>query len=533
MQTELKYNNTTMVKCELDKKGNLFLSNLFNMKCCPTPMGLNSIFSIKSSSLMPTERSKLKTTRENKQDQLLLTSVASSLEMQSLWSICNKTGIVSRKDTLINKSKEKIRIFKMLASFAFAPGNYEVYSESSTWCRENQGKWQNLQHGTFVLKNEGGRTTQGGTPYICLREKTSGTGVIFHIIPRGNWIIKAITHTNDTAPYFALEIGLSDEFLDMNIAPGTSIELPEILIQALPENGIEFATSALHQYVLENLLQAKHTKNKNICAPTVVYNTWYDCFDKLEFARLRSQVLAAKQAGCEVFVVDAGWYGANGSSWDTQTGDWRENMNRAFKGKMFEFSNMVREAGLGFGLWMEPERLCKDVPVMKAHPEWFLPGDGECYYPDLTFSEVYDYIFSEMSRLIETYQLVWIKVDFNFRLGIDQSGTEFADYYTKWYQLLDELKEKYPYMFFEGCSSGAMRLDLNTLSHFDAHFLSDNVNPWDVLRISQSALLRLPPGKISRWLVLRNIGEGIPLYGTEITFENRLITPAGKRCHLE
>ncbi|MCK4981600.1 MAG: alpha-galactosidase, partial [Victivallaceae bacterium] len=528
MQTELKYNNTTVVKCELDKKGNLFLSNLFNIKCCPMPMGFNSIFSIKSSSSMPIEESKLKTSKENKQNQLMFSSVASLLEIQSLWSSCNKTGIVSRKDTLVNKSKEQIKISRALASFAFAPGNYEVYSESSIWCRENQGKWRNLQHGAFILKNEGGRTTQGGTPYICLREKTSGAGVIFHIIPRGNWVIKVTTHTNGPElPYLVLEIGLSDEFLDMNIAPSTSIELPEILIQALPENGIEFAAPALHQYVLENLLQVKHKKIKSTCPCPVVYNTWFDCFHKLEITRLRSQLAVAKQVGCEVFVVDAGWYGANGGSWFNQTGDWRENLNKAFKGKMFEFSQEVRKAGLGFGLWMEPERLCKDVPIMKTHPEWFLSGDGECFYPNLTLAEVYDYTFSEMSRLIATYQLVWMKIDFNFKLGIDPSGAEFADYYTKWYHLLDELKERYPNVFFEGCTSGGMRLDLNTLSHFDTHFLSDNVNPWDVLRISQSALLRFPPGKIIRWAVLRNIGARAPVYGAEITFEDRLITPAG------
>jgi alpha-galactosidase len=176
---------------------------------------------------------------------------------------------------------------------------------------------------------------------------------------------------------------------------------------------------------------------------------------------------------------------------------------------------------------MEPERLCKNIPIMKTHQEWFLPGDRGCFYPNLTLSEAYNYTFLEMSRLIETYQLVWMKVDFNFRFGIDSSGAEFADYYTKWYQLLDELNEKYPHVFFEGCASGAMRLDLNTLSHFDGHFLSDNVNPWDMLRISQSALLRLPPGKITKWAVIRNSGKSAPIYGSKITFENRLITPAG------
>ena len=57
-----------------------------------------------------------------------------------------------------------------------------------------------------------------------------------------------------------------------------------------------------------------------------------------------------------------------------------------------------------------------------------------------------------------------------------------------------------------------MRFDLNTLTHFDAHFLTDTVHPVDVLRIWQGALLRLPPGGIIKWAVLRSVGRTMPTY---------------------
>ncbi len=70
----------------------------------------------------------------------------------------------------------------------------------------------------------------------------------------------------------------------------------------------------------------------------------------------------------------------------------------------------------------------------------------------------------------------------------------------------------YPGTVFEGCASGGMRFDLNTLAHFDAHFLTDTVHPVDVLRIWQGALLRLPPGGIIKWAVLRSVGRTMPTY---------------------
>ena len=57
-----------------------------------------------------------------------------------------------------------------------------------------------------------------------------------------------------------------------------------------------------------------------------------------------------------------------------------------------------------------------------------------------------------------------------------------------------------------------MRLELNMLAHFDAHFLSDTVNPVDTLRILQGTLLRLPPGRLAHWTVLRSAGSRIPWY---------------------
>jgi alpha-galactosidase len=119
-----------------------------------------------------------------------------------------------------------------------------------------------------------------------------------------------------------------------------------------------------------------------------------------------------------------------------------------------------------------------------------------------------------MSRLIREYKLAWMKVDFNFELG--QDAAALSGYYERWYALLDELRAAHPGLFLEGCASGGMRFDLNTLKHFDGHFLSDTVNPYDVLRIAQGALLRLPPGRLGKWTVLRSIGQSLARYGLPI-----------------
>jgi len=435
-------------------------------------------------------------------------AVGNGLLWRSRWQIQTEAGIWSRHDSLENTSDSFIEIRRCLARIPFAPGQYEIYTQSSNWARENQGHWSEFFGGRLSLRSHSGRTTQIANPYLFIRESGADHGIAFHILPRGNWSIhvdRTSTTRDELSPFNVIELGLSDNTLQMKLSPGDELELPEILIQAIPSNQPEAGSAMLHGYILAKYFAKPKT------AP-VVYNTWFDAFDSLDVNRLRTQLKLAKEIGCEVFTIDAGWYGRGEGNWHSQVGDWREKLDGAFHGRMAEFAEEVRETELGFGLWVEPERNGPQSPIVQTHPEWFLPGLGGFYYPNLSRPATYENIFTELSHLVEAYQLTWMKVDFNFELGY--SADELSIYFDRWYKLMDELRAKYPGTFFEGCASGGMRLDLNTLSHFDGHFLSDTVNPVDVLRISQAAMLRLPPGHITKWAVMR-------------AYHNQVLTPSG------
>ncbi len=446
-----------------------------------------------------------------------------ALRLETTWAFCPKTGVVSRKDRLLNVGSAPVTIFRIQSRFAFPSGRYEVYAQQSRWCNENQGKWLALHAGSLRFGCVQGRTTQGGTPYMCLREIDADRGVAFHVLPCGNWSIEVTARPiMDVHPFVVVNLGLADDDLRLELSAGETIECPEVLVQLLPGGEPCAAAPNLHRWLREKVCILRQPELP------VVFNTWFDQFEVLEVPRLRQQLQAAKEVGCEVFVIDAGWYGPQAGDWFAQAGDWREKLDGAFRGEMAAFADEVRAAGLGFGLWMEPERFGPNVPVRREHPGWFCPTESEFARIDLTISAAYDYLRNEISTLVETYRLAWMKVDFNFELGMDASGAELSGYYRAWYKLLDEIRAKHPQTVFEGCSSGAMRLDLASLSHFDGHFLSDTVNPVDMARIWQGALLRLPPGQIFKWAVLRSIGRTIPRYTKSVADSpTAIVTPCG------
>ena len=273
------------------------------------------------------------------------------------WSYDPETEVLSRRDRLLNVGKEPITIFRCLPRFAFPPNNYEVYFQQSRWSNENQGEWLKLHAGSITLSSEWGRSTEGSTPYLCLREQNGQSGLVFHVIPQGNWIIRvtASIHSN-LLPIAVIEPGLSDEDLRLALPPGKDIALPEIIIQPLPAGMPEEAAPRLHCYL------NKRTPLPCLKEVPVSYNTWFDRSDNLDVSRLHAQLKAAAEIGCEVFIVDAGWFGPGDGGWGA-VGDWREKTDRAFYGKMKDFADEVRANGLGFGLWMEPERYAADIPI--------------------------------------------------------------------------------------------------------------------------------------------------------------------------
>jgi alpha-galactosidase len=426
------------------------------------------------------------------------------LRLTSVWEFDQASGISARRDCLTNTGREPLAVYRCLSRFVLAPGVYDLYAQRAAWGNESQGYWTPLNPGRTVLKCEGGRTVLGSTPYLFVRDRASNRALAFHVLPEGNWTIRVNGETHDISEqlYAVVEAGPLDERFRLVLAPGESFALPEVLVQAVPEGEPHFGAPRLHRHAL-----GRYFRGAKPSAP-VIYNTWFGCYDHVHLPWLRDQLATAKDLGCEVFVMDAGWFGAGTGDWSSQVGDWRERQDAAYQGKMREFADEVRATGLKFGLWMEPERAAPAAPIVKEHPEWLVPSQWGNYRLNLEIPAARDHVFGEICRLTETYGLAWMKIDFNSELGLDAGGSELYRHFSAWYAMLEEVRRKYPGTFYEGCASGGLRYDLNTLRHFDAHFPSDNVTPVDMLRIYQGNLLRLPPGRTGLWMVVKGDGKG-------------------------
>ncbi len=424
--------------------------------------------------------------------------------------------LVSCRPVLANRSGEAVRISRLMLRFVFPAERYEVYAQDSRWEQENDGAWIEPARVDLELKHRSGRFSEGNAPFLAVRRIGDAAGIAFHLLPAGNWRIRVSRLVSaNAAPALAVDLGIADEAFSCPLAAGTELAGYEVLVHAFRD--FEAASAELHDALRERFPASARRL-------PVLYNSWFDCFDRLDVPRLRRQLAAACEVGCEVFVVDAGWYGAKAPDWGMAVGDWSEKLHGAFFGKMRAFADEVRRAGLGFGLWMEPERFSPACPAVRNHPEWFIQVKESGFFRiDLAIPEAYAYQRGEILRLVETYDLVYLKTDMNAPLGGDDSGCELMTYTRLWRQLLAEVHRAHPELVLECCAGGALRTTLGELASFDCFFPSDNVNPIAVLRILHGLWRRMEPGRVLRWIALREMTTGmVNPTGDEVS---ALVTP--------
>ncbi len=413
------------------------------------------------------------------------------------WQFFEEYSLVSCSSTVTNTSNNPVTIRRALPRWCFAPGKYEVYFHHSRWGAENQLQRVKLCGNDIHLHGQPARSSIGNTPFCILKDTVNNTAAVFHVVPQGNWAININSFRLDNQlPMPVIEAGLSDTDLFFTLQPGESVELPEVLLQQSPAGDICAPAASLHRYFNSCRMPASRR------TLPVSYNSWLYRFTGFTGEQLLEQARAAREIGCETFIVDAGWFGP-GEGWG-KVGDWREKTEAPFYGRMADFADEIRAMGLQFGFWMEPERWVEDIPVRAEHPEWFPEHTSRI---DLNNPEAAEYVFNVIAGNIRKFKAAYIKIDFNAHTGYDCSGWEMYQYCAARYRLFERLHEEFPELVIENCGSGGLRNDLAMTMLFDQNFISDNADPWATVRIRQGLFMRNLPGRTLNWNVIRPAQE--------------------------
>lgn len=400
-----------------------------------------------------------------------------------------------------------------------------TWSEECRWVHQNLREcgiipYGNLSYDRFCIGNHTGFSSGEYLPVGAVYHAGEEESILWQIESSGAWFFEMGVATQDYRESFLdkrydqrVYLTLSGPemegaFWQKKLACGqsfTTVPAVAAFYHGRPEEGF-------------GVLTAYRRKRKWVKELPVIFNDYMNCLmGDSTTERLRPYIKRAARVGCEIFVVDCGWY---------DTGDWQytfgtfEECPDRYPGGLSEVMEEIRANGMRAGLWLELESFgIRNAKAESLSRDWLftLHGrpvtDSGRYHLDFRNPQVRENASTIVKRVIETYKLSYLKIDYNLCLcwGTDYNSDSPGDgllehnrAYIKW---LEEEMQKYPDVIWENCGSGGLRMDYALLSRMDIQSVSDQEDYRIMAMIASNCACGVLPEQAGIWAYPRREGN--------------------------
>jgi len=405
--------------------------------------------------------------------------------------------------------KGNIKIENLLSGSVFLPKDaYELTHYSGVWGYEFSPQTTKLTTGIKTIQVRDFKS-YGSSSFLVRPEGQSDpfSGKVWFgsVKYSGNWRLDFDKSFNGTVQIVG---GLNFWDQELYLKPGGSFTTPHIVF-GYTERGTEGVTHSLTSYIREKLLPVSHRSEIR----PVLYNSWYATTFNVNEAHQLALAKVAKEIGVEMFVIDDGWFKGRVND-RAGLGDWTVDTNK-FPNGLQPMIEKINALGLNFGIWIEPEMVNPNSDLYRAFPDWVFHFPNRQRHEgrnqlilNLAREDVYQYLYQSFRKLLKENNIKFIKWDMNKAMTdpgfpsapIDEQRAVRIRYIENLYRLVETLRNEFPEVWFEDCSSGGGRIDMAMSSRFDFNWTSDNTDPVDRIFIQDSYLTLFPASTMISWI---------------------------------
>ena len=389
--------------------------------------------------------------------------------------------------------------------------NFHTYSFPALGLPQTQPTVYQRTSKTIELTNTGNWSTKEYLPMGYLSNEEADTAIYWQIEHNGSWHAEI----SDQNYHFYLALSGPTEVQShwfQNLKPGESFTTVPV---AVGVSDADFAKAMGQLTKYRRMIRRVNKDDENL---PVIFNDYMNClFGDPTTEKELPLIDAAAEAGCEYYVIDAGWY-APGLWWDS-VGEWQESRER-FPGGIKEVTDYIRGKGMVPGVWLELEVMGINCEKAKNAPDdWFFIRHGKRvfdrsrYQLDFRNPAVIDHVNEVIDRVVNEYGVGYIKMDYNIEPGIgteldaDSVGAGLLAHERAYLAWLDSVFKKYPDLVIENCSSGGLRIDYALLSRYGIQSTSDQEDYQNYASIAVNAPAGLTPEQAAVWSYPQRNGD--------------------------
>lgn len=439
--------------------------------------------------------------------EIILEDKPYKLEVTLCYKLRENTDIIERF-TRVKNNSDSLVVLNKISSGEFNVPSRRPYTSTNfngAWLAEFRKEETVVKNGVLTYDSRKGGSNHTVNPVFILSQNADEKhGDVFFgaLAWSGNFKTEI---SRDFAGITRAVIGINDFDFSYHLHAGEEFVTPSVYCGYT--NGFAEMSNQMNAYAVEHILPKRHAKEPL----PVLYNSWEATWFHVSCEGQQKLAEMAADIGCELFVMDDGWFGQRKDDW-AGLGDWYVNKEK-FPDGLKPLIDKVKSLGMKFGLWFEPEMVNPDSDLYRAHPDWAYHYDTResaqlrhQLVLNLTREDVQEHVFHSMDDMLCEYDISYIKWDMN-RAYSETGAQNLENSQELWYrhikavyEIADKLKAKHPDLQIECCASGGGRVDFGSLSHFDMVWTSDNTDPIDRLEIQDGFSLIYPIKCMRAWV---------------------------------
>lgn len=408
---------------------------------------------------------------------VLATDETAGLELEII-AVLTPEGLVRVRAGVRNLGEVPYQVDELLVALPVPGQARELLDFTGRWGKERQPQRAPLVAGEHRRENRRGRS--GADSAYQLVAGTPGFGYARGAV----WAVHTAWSGNHV--HYAERTNDGHQLLG-----GGELLLPGEIVLAIGEQYLGPWVYASHGEGLDEVASRFHNwlraRPRHPSTPRpVTLNVWEAVYFNHDLPTLLKLVELGARIGVERFVLDDGWFGARRND-RAGFGDWVVSPD-VWPDGLQPLIDAVKQAGMQFGLWVEPEMVNMNSDLAREHPDWLLQAGGRLPVEsrhqqvlNLAIPEAYAHVRDQLAGILTSHDIDYLKWDHNRDLveaGSTTTGRAGVhDQTVAAYQLMEELKTLRPGLEIESCSSGGGRVDLEILQRTDRVWASDCMDP--------------------------------------------------------
>ena len=424
-------------------------------------------------------------------------------QIQLFYTIFRDLDAICRHVEVVNGGREALWLERLMAMSLDLPGNnYDLLTLSGSHLMEKVVSRRPLTADSVVLDSCRGASSPQQTPCVVLTDpqtdETHGRVWAVNFVYSGDF--QGVVQMGQYGGV-RVQMGMNPLTFGWNLEPGQRFVSPECVL-VYSQQGLNGMSHTFHRLYAQRLCRGPWRDRVR----PILLNSWEAFTFSIDEEKCLSLAKQAAQLGMELFVLDDGWF-KNRMDDRRALGDWVADPVK-FPHGLGRLAQGVREAGVEFGIWFEPEMVSYDSDLYRNHPDWVIRSP---YYDpvlsrsqlvlDLSNPAVQDYLVEAVSAVLTETGASYVKWDMNRHITDLGSAWLSAGrqrelshrYMLGLYRVLEQLNQRFPQVLFEGCSSGGGRFDAGMLHYMPQTWTSDNTDAVCRLQIQFGTSLLFPP----------------------------------------